>query len=417
MGRGKRRETRHLGVGLPHAPLIARALPQAPSSPFSFGALALGESFTDRSAELKELRADMRNGQDVLLYAPRRYGKSSLVLKAAAESARIDKVLVGYVDLMKTPNKEKLAAALAKTIYDDLDNSAEAFEQKTTRLFSGLRLRPTMALDPADGSLQFSFRASRRQEDIDDTIQTLLELPGKIAQKRKRGVVLIFDEFQEIITLDKRLPNVMRAVFQTQPTVGHVYLGSKRHVLESIFSDRNEPFWRSAKQMELGPIPKPEFSKFLKARFQESERDIDPEALARLLEASGGHPYGTQELAYFAWELVPQGFPTHVKDVEQALDRVLKSEHNHLSKLWEDASHNQRLLMLALAEEPTKGLYAADYRDHHHLPTKGSIPTALRYLEREEIAGRDEQSRYVIIEPFFAEWLRREQRDYGRPRV
>ena len=56
------------------------------TNPFTFGGLALDAAFTDREAELEELAADMRNGQDVVLYAPRRYGKSSLVLRAAQEA-------------------------------------------------------------------------------------------------------------------------------------------------------------------------------------------------------------------------------------------------------------------------------------------------------------------------------------------
>ena len=54
-------------------------------NPFRFGALALDEAFTDREAEIAELRADVRNGQDVVVFAPRRYGKSSLVWRAAQE--------------------------------------------------------------------------------------------------------------------------------------------------------------------------------------------------------------------------------------------------------------------------------------------------------------------------------------------
>ena len=44
-------------------------------NPFTFGDLALDQAFTDREQELRELTADMRNGQNVLVYAPRRYGK------------------------------------------------------------------------------------------------------------------------------------------------------------------------------------------------------------------------------------------------------------------------------------------------------------------------------------------------------
>jgi uncharacterized protein len=48
-------------------------------NPFRYGALALDRAFTDREAEIAGLKADIRNGQDVVIFAPRRYGKSSLV--------------------------------------------------------------------------------------------------------------------------------------------------------------------------------------------------------------------------------------------------------------------------------------------------------------------------------------------------
>ena len=51
-------------------------------NPFTFGNLALDDAFVDREQELEALLADLRSGQDVLLVAPRRYGKSSLALRA-----------------------------------------------------------------------------------------------------------------------------------------------------------------------------------------------------------------------------------------------------------------------------------------------------------------------------------------------
>src|SRR5258708_17609664 len=101
----------------------------ASTNPFTFGDLALDEAFTDREAELGELVSDMRNGQNVLVYAPRRYGKSSLVIRAAQEAQR-RKVLIGYCDLMRTPTKEKLASALAKTIYADIASPAAHAPQR-----------------------------------------------------------------------------------------------------------------------------------------------------------------------------------------------------------------------------------------------------------------------------------------------
>jgi uncharacterized protein len=382
------------------------------TNPFTFGALALDRAFTDREAEIRELVRDMQNGQDVLVYAPRRYGKSSLVLRAGQRAIR-KRILVGYCDLMRTPTKERFAAALAKTIYGDLESAAGQAIERATRLFRGLRITPTIEVDPIDGSLRFVFHAGRRRAAIDDTIEALLELPGRIAAERERRAVLVFDEFQEILTLDPHFPNLMRAVFQEQPEVGHVYLGSKRHVLERIFEDENEPFWRSAKRLEIGPIEPAAFARFLRARFEETDKVIDDEAVNRVLEVTGGHPYGTQELAYFLWELVPTGHFARLADVETALEQVLRSEHNHFAKLWDDAPHAQRLVMLALAEEPTASVYAAEYSERHDLPAKPGLQRAIGALVTKEIAARDAARVYRIVEPFFADWLRSEQVAYG----
>jgi uncharacterized protein len=382
------------------------------TNPFTFGALALDRAFTNRDAEIRELVSDMENGQDVLVYAPRRYGKSSLVLRAAQRAMRKG-ILVGYCDLMRTPTKERFAAALAKTIYSDLETAAGQAIERATRLFRGLRITPTMEVDPVDASLRFVFHAGRRRADIDDTIEALLALPAQIAAERKRRAVLVFDEFQEILTLDRHFPNLMRAVFQEQPEVGHVYLGSKRHVLERIFEDENEPFWRSAKRLEIGLIAPAAFARYLRERFEETERGIDDDALNRLLGATAGHPYGTQELAYFLWELVPTGHFARLADLETALEQVLRSEHNHFAKLWDDAPYAQRLLMLALADEPTRSLYAADYAERHDLPTKPALQRAIGALVTKEITARDESGVYRIVEPFFADWLLSEQEALG----
>ncbi len=382
------------------------------TNPFTFGDLALDEAFTDREAEIRELRSDMLNGQNVLVYAPRRYGKSSLVLRAAQDAMK-RKALVGYCDLMKTPTKERLAAALAKTIYADIASLVDQAFERAAELFRGLRIIPMMDVDPTDGSLRFSFQAGRRKEDIDDTIERLLELLGELAAERRRRVVIIFDEFQEILALDKRFPNLLRAVFQAQPEVSHVYLGSKRHILERIFNDKNEPFWRSAKQLEIGMIAPEKFESFVRARFIDTGKGITDDALDRLFRATGGHPYGTQELAYFVWELVDHRAEAHVADVEEAVTRVLRSEHNHFAQLWDDAPHAQRLLMLALAAEPTRSVYAREYHSRHELPRTPTLQTALAGLTRKEIAGKNGDGEYCVIEPFLADWLQREQRESG----
>ena len=375
-------------------------------NPFQFGALALDEAFTDREAEIAELRADVRNGQDVVVFAPRRYGKSSLVWRATQELAA-DRVLVASVDLMTAPTPAKLAEKLARAIHDDIASPLLRARERL-RIFGDLKVTPTITIDPQSGAPAFSFSVTERAEDIDATIERLLELPAQLGADRKRQVALVLDEFQEVVDIDPRLPRLMRAVFQQQPEVGHVYLGSKRHMLRKIFSDENEPFWRSAKQMELGMIAPEKFAPFLERQFERSGRFISPEAIEAILADTGGHPYATQELAYFTWQEIVSEERAEAADVETALAKVLRSEHAHFSLLWERASSVQRLLLVELAREPGRPL-SGDYRQRHNLPGPSTVQRAVESLERGELVARDRGS-VRIVEPFLAAWLLRDMR-------
>lgn len=384
--------------------MVNRKTPVEPSgNPFRFGALALDEAFADRERELSELIADVRNGQDVVIFAPRRYGKSSLLWRATSRLTR-QRVLVATVDLMTTPNRQKLAEKLAGEIFEQIASPLERAKERALAPFRSLRIQPEVTIDPMDGSFSFSFGIGRQSADIDATLERLLELPGELGAARNRSVALVLDEFQEVVDIDPGLPKLMRAVFQTQPEVSHVYLGSKRHVMERIFNDENEPFWRSAKSVELGPIPPEAFAAFIERHFEASGRGIEPDVLERLLSITGGHPYATQELAYFLWEEVASDRIAGQDDLLSALAAVLRSEDAHFTLLWESAARAQRLLLAALATEQPGYPSSSDYRARHGLPSASTLQTAARVLVQREVLSAD-GSAFQIAEPFFAEWI------------
>jgi AAA+ ATPase superfamily predicted ATPase len=372
------------------------------TNPFRFGALAAGESFADREDELAELTSDMRNGQDVVVFAPRRCGKSSLVLRVV-EGLAEDGFLVAEVDLMTTPTKERLASALAGSIAERIASPSERRLDRVLAPFRRLRIQPEVRVD-SDGSFAFSFALGQGREEMDATLERLLQLPAELGAERKRRTVLVIDEFQEIVEIDPALPKLLRAVFQRQPEVAHVYLGSKRQVMERIFSAANEPFWRSAKSIELGAIPLAPFASFIAQNFDRTGRTVEKPVVDQLLAQTGGHPYATQELAYFLWELTPLGEAASVERLRAALDAVLRSEHAHFTLLWGGASPVQKLLLRALAAEPGRP-YTAEYRRRHDLPAPTNVQKALRALEKREVVAGEDGS-YRIVEPFLAEWAR-----------
>jgi hypothetical protein len=259
-------------------------------------------------------------------------------------------------------------------------------------------------VDPDTAKLSFGFDAGYRPEDLRATLERLLALPGELGAERGRRVALIFDEFQEVVDIDPALPRLMRAVFQAQPEVAHVYLGSKRHMMRRLFNDENEPFWRSAKPVELDVIAPESFAAYIVERFGASGRAIEPEAVDAVLRTTGGHPYATQELCYFLWQLTPEGEAADLARLRAALDGVLRSENAHFATVWDHASAQQRVLLQALAVEPGRAL-TTDYRRRHDLPSPSTVQSAVTALERQELVG-NERGDVRIVEPFLAEWIR-----------
>ena len=379
-------------------------MPSPPLNPFRFGNVVIDE-FADRETELAEVEADMRNGQDLVIFAPRRLGKSSLVLKAAA-ALRRKKGLVAYLNVMTAPNKTRFAERLAAAIYADVAAPKAKLKDKALAMFQGLRIAPSITVDPIDGRLGFSFGIGHAESDLDKTIEMLLELPAKIAAERGQRVVLILDEFQEVVDLDPNFPKLLRSVFQEQPDVCHVYLGSKRHVMRDLFSDANEPFWRSAKQMQIDLIDPELFAPFIRDRFHATNKGLDAEVCDGLLAITGGHPHATQELCYSLWEQTPFDGAADDELLARALELVLRSENAHFSLVWEGLAAGQRVLLEALAREPGRPL-SGPYRARHGLPAPSSTQTALKALVDRELVDREPDGSYRVMEPFLTEWLAR----------
>jgi hypothetical protein len=376
-------------------------------NPFRFGPLAPGDAFTDRAGELRELSAAIRGGEDVVIAAPRRYGKSSLKWRVAQDLVR-DGVLVAQVDLMRAPTKERLAEKLAATVYEDVATPLFRARERLG-VFASLRVAPVATVSPHTGALSFGFSGRFSDSDLDATIEGLLALPARLAAERGRSVALVLDEFQEVIAIDSGLLAIMRSVFEEQPEVAHLYLGSKRHMMGGIFDDEGGPYWRSVKQIELGPIAPDLFVAYAARRFTQTGKALGHAAAVRALQITGGHPYATQELMYFLWEATPPGTSAGEQALERALEVTLRCEHTHFSLLWDSSAAAQRMVLRALAAESPGRPLSGGYQRRHRLPSTATVQTALSALMRAEHVRRESRGEYTIAEPFLAEWIARYQ--------
>ena len=373
-------------------------------NPFRYGPAALGPNFTDRASELETLVRDLRSRQNVVIISPRRFGKTSLALTARDRLVQ-ERILVAYADLFRATTKHRLLEELGTALYRGLAGAVERARAGALDLFKSLPLAPKLTLG-RDGSPAIEFGPLAVAEDQDRALQHLLELPEQFGRERGRQVVVILDEFQEIVTLDPALPAMLRATMQLQEHVAYAFLGSRKHLMTRVFTDRNEPLYRSARALPLGSIPTAEFASFIHRTFESSEVWIEDDAIQRILSITDGHPHDTQELAHFAWERgVELGKVVTTSDVEAALLDVVEAEDAHYTTLWESLSRAQRPLVQALVSEPTAAPYSEAFRARHQLGSAATVQRALQAVMEREVVDGSSIHGYRVPDVFLRTWI------------
>ena len=230
-------------------------------------------------------------------------------------------------------------------------------------------------------------------------------MPQTVALDRKRRVVVVFDEFQEVLDLDPALPGLMRSVFQEQGEVAHVFLGSRQHLLRDVFADRHQPLYRLARPMTLGPIDAAAFAPYIRDRFAAGHSQVTQDGIDTLLAITAGHPNDTQELAHFAWAgAIAEGSPATRETVRRALAEVVSAESGRFIVIWGNLSPLQRRVLTAAAHDGTR-LYTSEVRQRFQLGDPSGLQKALQRLIQLELIESVQRGTYRVPDLFLRAWL------------
>ena len=92
--------------------------------PFVYGELATKDNFIDREEDRKRLKTFLRNGINVMLISPRRWGKSSLVKVAMEELRKEDKnVRTCFIDAFKVHCASDFYNAFVSAVISGVGNT------------------------------------------------------------------------------------------------------------------------------------------------------------------------------------------------------------------------------------------------------------------------------------------------------
>ena len=368
--------------------------------PFTYGKITESADFTNRTEELLLLKRNFIAGINTILISPRRWGKSSLVKKAAGEVFNEHKsIRVCHIDIFNIRSENEFYTALANEV---LKMTASGWEEMAANAREFLsRLVPRIEFSPdMQTKLTFGVNLDETERQPDE----ILDLAEKIARNKNLQLIVCIDEFQSItrfaapVDFQKKL----RSHWQHHSHVAYCLYGSKRHMLLDIFSNISMPFYKFGDLFFLKKISREDWLSFIQKRYQDTNKIIPESSALLITELTDCHPFYVQQLSQQAW------FRTESECTDEIVRKAHQALIEQLSLLFTGATESlssAQLNLLKAIIQGEKQLSSQAVIKKYKLGTSANVVRQKRILIQEEILD-EMNGELVFLDPIYQHWLK-----------
>jgi hypothetical protein len=363
-------------------------------NPFVYSRPIAPDEVIGREEETARLLALAAGGHYVRLYAPRKYGKTSLLRRVLRDAERREGMVPVLVDLYGVLSLADVAVRVERAYAGQLKGRLRArvdeFLQSTGLglSLSAMGIAARLQLDPRVDPLP--------------ALHALLDLPLRLEGEGRRALVVL-DEFQDLGKV-REMDAILRSHIQFHGEVAsYVFSGSEAGLMAQLFEAKDAPLYGQAVPLRLGRLRAPELAAYLADRFRGTDREAG-EALGPLLEVAAGHPQRAMLLAHHLWEAVPPGVAATHASWRVAFESALAQLEPELDAHWQRLTTvEQKTLRAVVAGGGSP--YRTAVLERLDLQ-KASAQQALRKLAARGEVEREER-RTRLVDPLFAVWIER----------
>jgi hypothetical protein len=375
-------------------------------NPFRIGERVSGEYFTDRAEEVKRIHRAMRDPTRLLVYGPRRMGKSSAIQVAADRFVQEGGIVV-RADLGgatgTTEVADRLLTSLARAVPSgasvSLADWIQALRLELTTDATGapvlrLGVRPPQGRGPG-GSREGSLGG----------LGAVLDRLDQLGSEGSAAVCVILDEFQRLVELGSdRAAWELRDLMQGHHHLSYVCAGSEEGIIEKLTA-RDGPFHGSFERLYLAGMPRDHFGRWIEDRMRSAGLEGTDGAGPGVIDLAGPRTEDILKLARQVWFHGMARGRLEAGDVDDALTAVVRADRGVFETLWAGLTPHQQNLLRAVAGG-AGALTSAEVREHYGLRSGSAVTQALESLRRRGLLARGAGT-VVFEDPFFGAWVRR----------
>lgn len=370
-------------------------------NPFVTQGYAGSTYFCDRVKETNDIVSLLLNENNIALISPRRLGKTDLIRHCFEQDEIKNQYYTFLIDIYATNSLRDFVNVFGKAILEELKpRGRKVWEQFLGALKS---LQPEISFD-VNGSPVWGIGLGNLQNPE----VTLDEIFHYLEHADKPCIVCI-DEFQQITRYTEG-PNIeaaLRTHVQRCRQTTFLFSGSKRHLMNEIFTSPSRPFYQSVITMGLFPISLDKYREFAILKFKEYGKDLEADCVDKVYELFRGVTSCMQRVMNVLFFRTGKGEKCTKDMVDDAVDYLLDLYAENYETQLNQMSERQRTLFRAIAAEGhVDNITSGDFINKYKLWSASSVVSAAKALLEKDFITR-ENNTYYIYDQFFYLWVKK----------
>ncbi len=375
---------------------------EAVHNPFVTRGYIPAECFCDRVSETQRLSKSLMNGNDVVLFSPRRMGKTGLIGHVFDREDIKSSYYTFFVDILHTTSLREFTFFLGKEVFRALQPAGRKVIDKLVAALKSLRGKITY--DSVTGQPAFGICLGdiQRPEFTLEEIFTYLDNAGK-------PCLVAIDEFQQINEYeDNNVEAFLRGHIQKMKNCHFVFAGSKRSIMNAMFQSPARPFYKSADPLELKAIERDVYSDFVERKFNEYGKSVSRTTVEYVYDLFEGYTYYMQRTFNEAFASIERGEECSMDVVSKSIDNILLMNEVQFAEQMSGLTENQKRVLAAIAKEAhVRKVNTSAFINRYQLSTASVVNAAIRKLLKEDIVTVDLKE-YSIPDKFLWLWVNRQ---------
>lgn len=367
-------------------------------NPFVTTGYVGAEYFCDREKETADIIGLLRNGNNVALVSPRRYGKTDLLRHCFRQPEIANNYYTFIIDIYSTKSVSELVTKLGSTILETLKSKGRKSWEKFISALSSVKQGISFDMN---GMPSWTMSVG----DIESPSATLDEIFSYLQNADKPCLVAI-DEFQQITKYnDDGIEASLRTYIQYCSNAKFVFSGSRQHLMGTMFTSPARPFYQSVTLYGLKPLPLEKYTDFCISHFNNRGKAIDKNVISNIYDKFDGITYYMQRVMNELFAHAKTGDTCTISDIDTAVCNIIDVSSPIYEDLLYQLPEKQALVLKAIGKEgKATNITSGKFIKKYGLISANSIKSAVPALIDKGLLTL-ERGEYSIYDRFFAMWL------------